>query len=332
MSKKGRSAEKKKQKKQNAKEEDDVKNKKKEDDGSKLKRKEQELRARRLKVTPRQFLGHLFLLGIAFGVILLGMYLQQPIVWAPGTKGGLRGELPIDTMEQAHAFADMSITEADKLWDEPSSNWRTIYDNQQPLSVECRSVTQGPYELSSVLVARAKGAIRASSADQVYEFLSSPEGLSLILNAMGQSNNRTYQTIETIPEWREGASTEIAEITLPGLGPILSDRHLVVQTSRIPEDRILVTKSVLHKSRPGASSFYKRNVESSSSNSVRAVTSFAIKVNEETTLKNGQDVVEIRFISYVNLFLTEGIMSYISCQWLFPSVFQKLQERFEGQQ
>jgi hypothetical protein len=264
----------------------------------------------------------------ALASFAVAMYLNQPGAWGAGTTGYLWGEMELDSHEKARKFADLSIQEAKNLWAEPSSNWHTMFNGtrftENRVAVECRQVTEGSFRDSKVHLARSEGILRGVSAQEALEFMLSPEGLA-ILDPVG-SRTDFYQPIERIPDWREGdAKTEIAEIFIPGRGPMI-DRHFLVLGSTIPEEGIFVAKSVIHSSRPGASALYAgKKSDFDDDKHIRSLVTFAIKV-EPTVLKDGEEVVSVKMINYVNTFLHEHLMSFASCKWLFPDLYRDLQK------
>lgn len=289
-------------------------------------------RSRRKKVTPGELMLHLSMAITALFSFAVAVYLNQPTSWALDSTGSLLAEFLVDSPDKAKEFADLSIQEVKSIWDEPSSNWYTMYNGTQfarnRLTVECRQVTEGFLKDSSVHLARSEGIFRGVTAKEALDFMASPEGFA-ILDPAG-SRTDFYQTIESIPGWREGgAKTEIAQLNIPGRFVFL-DRHFLVLSSMIPEEGIFVAKSVLHSSRPGASALYAGTTEENSNdNQLRSLVTYAFKVEPEV-LKNGEEVINVKMISYVNLFLYEKLMSFASCKWLFPDLYRGFQAAFDA--
>jgi len=284
------------------------------------------------KVTPVQLLRHVCIFFSAFGTLLLAVLINQPITWCSSTYGNLIGEELLDSHEKARDYADRSIEEAYALWSEPKSNWKIMYDNRrQPgsnqLVVECRRVTEGPFVNSTIYVARSEGILRGVSAQEAYDFIVSPEGFAILDRASGAEH--FGKPFEVIPDWREGSGkTQLEESYVPALGPFMAQRHFVVLNSFLPEEQIFVSKSVAHKSRPGASSYYQGEFsdEKSNNKAVRALNTLGVKV-ESKALENGENVVSLKMINYADMqVVPEALMNYLSCKMMFPGLYEKFQK------
>jgi hypothetical protein len=273
---------------------------------------------------------------VAFVAVLLA-----PLSWAPNTTGGLLGEAPIRSLADAHSYADTAVQEALDIWSEPQSNWQvltltndtdtTSTDTSSSLSlvVEGRRITEGPFASSGVLLTRANGILPANngySADDVFRFLTSVEGFVVIDPFSDPDDFSKY--VERYPGWREGpnAKLEVADAALH-LPPPMSERRFVVLNAMDPTSRIFVSKSVLHKDRPGASVFFDKDDDEFPKPSedggrvVRVINSFAVQVHP---LENGRLSVQM-----IN-FIADGMIHSSFVNWVdyafFPGLFGRLND------
>eukprot|EP00567_Pseudictyota_dubia_P011939 CAMPEP_0197457600 /NCGR_PEP_ID=MMETSP1175-20131217/46501_1 /TAXON_ID=1003142 /ORGANISM="Triceratium dubium, Strain CCMP147" /LENGTH=294 /DNA_ID=CAMNT_0042992005 /DNA_START=37 /DNA_END=918 /DNA_ORIENTATION=- len=242
--------------------------------------------------------------------ILLAMLLA-PCLWASGTSGGLIGEVVIDSSESARSYAYSAIDEALAIWEEPRSNWEVVQrtpksQDRVGLLVEARRITEGPFASSGVMLTRAEGVLRLGgrrTADEVFHFLASPEGRTIIDPDCDPDDYATK--LESISGWPKGRKKrgatqgrlEVAEIKTQG-------REFVVLNAIHPTQRIFLSKSVLHSDRPGASRYYQEDSEtkenSFSKQGNRAVNTFAVELFPFTE-DNGKDAIRVRMINYVDM-------------------------------
>jgi hypothetical protein len=267
-------------------------------------------------------------------------FLLAPLSWAPNTTGGLLGEAPIRSLADAYSYADTAVQEALDIWSEPQSNWQVLTltndtdtDTSSSLSlvVEGRRITEGPFATSGVLLTRANGILPANnrySADEVFAFLTSIEGFLVIDPFSDPDDFSKY--VERYPGWREGpnasvnAKLEVADAALH-LPPPMSERRFVVLNAMDPTSRIFVSKSVLHKDRPGASVFFDKDDDEFSEHSedggrmVRVINTFAVQIHP---LESGRLSVQM-----IN-FIADGIIHSSFVNWVdyafFPGLFGRL--------
>jgi hypothetical protein len=90
----------------------------------------------------------------------------------------LIGEAWIDK-ETASPFAKSMLQEARDIWAQPDEDWYP-YSNSSGLVIQSRHVTEGPFNTSGVLLTRGEAILSGASAKQIYEFLISPEGSTVI--------------------------------------------------------------------------------------------------------------------------------------------------------
>ena len=186
------------------------------------------------KLSRLEIFFHVAFMVSVIGSMMLAAFIQQPVSWAQQTSGDLLGEELLDTPEAARTYADQAVAEFQRLWAEPRLNWQVMQHpsrSKQALAVECRHVTEGPFNTSLIHLGRAEGIVRGVTAQEAYDFMTSPEGLAMMVPS-SHVNARDFETvIEKIPEWRDGqARAEVGEFSIPSFF-VFAERTVVVLKS-----------------------------------------------------------------------------------------------------
>mmetsp|Transcript_8470 Transcript_8470/g.18295 ORF Transcript_8470/g.18295 Transcript_8470/m.18295 type:complete len:344 (+) Transcript_8470:296-1327(+) len=128
------------------------------------------------------------LLAVIYSTILL-----PPQQWASETVGNLMGEWHVSNSWDAHNVATLAHAEAVQLWNEPNDNWAAMHNASASaikLVVQARRVTEGPHRDSGMLITRASGIVPLVTPNELYRFLTSPEGL-MLLNPSNDNDDAT---------------------------------------------------------------------------------------------------------------------------------------------
>lgn len=268
------------------------------------------------------------LLLVAFVILILAI--RTPRSWAKDTQGGLIGETYIKSHQEAKEFADKCTKEALSIWSEPSSNWQEIpqppmlTDDEIGLKVEARRVTSGPLAKSGVLLTRSEGSVLGDASD-VFHLLAAMEG-SKILNPDSDPVS-TNKNIEKISNWKSKENPEnklsIQESFFNNLPPGCAKRHHVLINIQDVEEKILVCKSIVHDSRPGASSYFVNRTKESSDDRVRSLVSLAIQVIPEVS-SSGQPRSFIRIINWTDFLWSSDLMNWFICKGFYNGVYERL--------
>uniref|UniRef100_A0A7S4N7E0 START domain-containing protein n=1 Tax=Odontella aurita TaxID=265563 RepID=A0A7S4N7E0_9STRA len=315
---------------------------------------------------------------VAAGAAVVALVLS-PQWWAPGTSGHLIGESLIDSASDAVSYAERGIEEAFWLWDEPSSNWEVVHrsggdDGDEALVVEARRITEGPFADSGVLLTRAEGALNVDTllgsagngtqsltADEVFAFITSPDGFAVIDPISDPEEFSKY--VERYDGWkghqRRGKGRkrgrgkprlEVADAYVH-LPPPLSERLFVVLNAIDPKTRVFVSKSVLHRDRPGSSVYFSESQEGENASvtdsdeeakaeavahgpshdgieRVRALNTFAVSVEEQVPSPKeaaGPRLLTVRIINFADVGLVHSSVSnWLSCVGFIPGIFDRL--------
>mmetsp|Transcript_16453 Transcript_16453/g.47278 ORF Transcript_16453/g.47278 Transcript_16453/m.47278 type:complete len:314 (-) Transcript_16453:272-1213(-) len=274
---------------------------------------------------------------IASSSAILMAMLLAPSLWASGTSGGLIGETVIGSPEAARSYADMAIEEAVSIWDEPRSNWEVVQNTPKSqdkvgLFVEARRITEGPLASSGVMLTRAEGILRLGgrrTADEVFDFLSSPEGHAVI--DPDSDPDEYSETLLTVPGWPKGRKRKG---TKPGslevAGSSMQGKEFVSLNAVNPTRRMFVSKSVLHNDKPGSSRYFEDG--DASHNEVfakqgnRGINTFAVEI-DDIVEDNGKEAIKVRMIKYADLMPPHrSFMNWSNCKFFFPGVFKRLRE------
>ncbi|CAB9504915.1 expressed unknown protein [Seminavis robusta] len=249
---------------------------------------------------------------------LAGVLVALPSTWAPGTVGGLLGEEMLDTHQKAKDYADRSIQEALQIWAESTTNWQVMLDMNEPhnnMTLEARRITEGPFSKSGVLLTRQVGRVPGVSAQDLYDFLISPEGFAVIDPMSDPVDFDKY--IERIPNWRRGGRLEVGESYVPS-SSFSNELLFVVLNTFLPAERLFVSKSILHPSRPGHSIFYDgdRVAAGENGNRTRVINTYALQVSD-----SADGVAEVKIIGYIDGFPAwDFLINYLTCK-IGPSEF-----------
>lgn len=177
----------------------------------------------------------------------------------------LIGEEPL---RDAVGLADRLVDQAERIWAEPDTGWRTTW-RRSGLLVQATEVT-GPFAPAGVLVTRAVGDLR-SDAPGVFSFLVSPQGFAVIdpLSDEADHHRPPLATFDWLPAAR--LECAVTGVRLPGVPQL----EFVVLNAIDPARRVFASSSVLHPARPGGSVY---SGEPAPPDVIRAINSFALAV------------------------------------------------------
>lgn len=261
-----------------------------------------------------------------------------PLSWAKDTSGGLIGESLISSSQDAIEYASSGVQEAEGIWAEDPINWEVMH-NDSGLIVEARCITEGPFSSSGVLLTRSRATIGVDSlghgnhtADSVFAFLVSPEGFGVIDPISDPEEFTKY--VEKYSGWKEGeklSRLEVAEAYAPLPQPF-SERIFVVLNAVASKERVMISKSVLHRDRPGASIYYTGSEffgtdDTQTHNKVkqvRALNTFGVRVTDITRNPKQGRLVQVEMINWADIGFHSSIMNWINCVPFFPGVFERL--------
>eukprot|EP00574_Skeletonema_japonicum_P009226 CAMPEP_0201720890 /NCGR_PEP_ID=MMETSP0593-20130828/5720_1 /ASSEMBLY_ACC=CAM_ASM_000672 /TAXON_ID=267983 /ORGANISM="Skeletonema japonicum, Strain CCMP2506" /LENGTH=284 /DNA_ID=CAMNT_0048211603 /DNA_START=152 /DNA_END=1006 /DNA_ORIENTATION=+ len=254
-----------------------------------------------------------------------------PTRWCKQTRGGLLGEEYIQSKQDAFNFARRVVDEGYSIWDEPSTNWETMFkaaDNK--LHVESRRITEGPFATSGIFVTRATGTITGADADAVYGHFITPEGLLLLDPTMDVVEAARY-----IERYTKDKETYVdVHKSFNAMPPGVTDRYLLVLNGYYKKDRYFFCKSIIHDSIPGASPYFIFANETSSALPVpattrdehgeRAVNTFHFHI-QPTQDKKGAIV---RMVNYVDFQVRSTMMNWLISKAFFPGVYDRIEAMF----
>lgn len=99
-------------------------------------------------------------------------------------------------------------------------------------------------------------------------------------------------------------------------------RNFVVLNAIDGRERTMVSKSVLHKDRPGSSIYYSGpdNVQygTPDAKQVRALNTFGLRV------KWADDLISVEMINWADISLHSSMMNWVNCKFFFGGVFGRL--------
>jgi hypothetical protein len=198
--------------------------------------------------------------------------------WTPFSRPDseyLIGEEMITNDDEASALADRCIAEAVRLFDSPSEGWKTEFTSDDGVVVESKPL-HGPYEPSGVLIVRGVGTIPAS-ADKFYDFQVSREGFQSIdeyLVNHRMVDEYTWKTAEDRGYTKDDYQLMMnrVEWKYP-----FKRREFVALDTVDRKNKILISKSALHKKRSGGSR-YQTAVKKDEWQFIRAVQYYASRV------------------------------------------------------
>jgi hypothetical protein len=265
--------------------------------------------------------------------LLLAIFVQYKIIlpptkWCKDTTGGLLGEAYIQSEQDAFQFATQAVEEGYSIWDEPSTNWETMYTNGYKLHVESRRVTSGPFAKSGILLTRAVGTIIGADADVVYDHFITPEGLLLLDPTMDVEEAAKY-----IERYKKDEKTYVdIHKSFNAMPPGVTDRYHLVLNGYYTKERYFFCKSIVHDSIPGSSRYFQFGNETASSarqtqtdeHGVRAVNTFHFHI-QPTLDKKGSIV---RMANYVDFQVGSTLMNWLISKAFFPGVYERIDGMF----
>lgn len=252
-------------------------------------------------------------------VPLLGLLLA-PLGWGGAGGADLRGEAWIDSAVDARDMADAMFAEARAIW--ASDGWHVV-STAADVTIESRRIDAGPFARSGVLLTRATAVLANASAEATIGLLTTPEGFAVIDPMSDPKEFAEY--LESFSEgWGSGpdARLEVAEAKVP-LPPPFLPRDFVVLNAMDVGERLFVSKSVLHRSRPGASEFNDLGVPPPKGK-VRALNTFAVSAEDL-----GGRRCRVRAINFAHLGggWSTAMMNWINCKAFLGPFFERLQAK-----
>eukprot|EP00636_Phaeomonas_parva_P017516 CAMPEP_0118855222 /NCGR_PEP_ID=MMETSP1163-20130328/3133_1 /TAXON_ID=124430 /ORGANISM="Phaeomonas parva, Strain CCMP2877" /LENGTH=332 /DNA_ID=CAMNT_0006788075 /DNA_START=59 /DNA_END=1057 /DNA_ORIENTATION=- len=198
--------------------------------------------------------------------------------WAPLSRPEseyLIAEELVTNDEEASALADRCIDEAIRLFDAPSEEGWTNVFSEDGINVESKPL-HGPYEDSGVLIVRGVGTVPAS-ADKFYDWQVSREGFQSIDEYL--VNHRMVEQYKWKSAEKNGYTEDDYDLMMNRVEwkyPI-KRREFVALDTTDRKRKILISKSALHKDRPGGSK-YQDEIPLDEKEFVRAVQYYASRV------------------------------------------------------
>ncbi|KAH8055482.1 hypothetical protein JL721_10211 [Aureococcus anophagefferens] len=249
----------------------------------------------------------------ALALVPLVGFLLAPLGWG-GSGGGadvvgqlyVDGEVWIDDATSAFDMAAVMFAEARALW--ASDGWHRVSSPSARVTVESRRIDAGAFARSGVLVTRGTGVIKNATADATIRLLTSPEGF-FVINPMSDPKEFGEYLEDFSAGWGNAdARLEVAEANAP-LPPPFLPREFVVLNAMDPAERLFVSKSVLHRSRPGGSEFNDLGVPPPEGK-VRALNTFAVAADD---VDGGH--CRVRTINFAHLggWSSTAMMNWINC-------------------
>lgn len=248
-----------------------------------------------------------------------------PQNWAQFTSGDLLGEVYIRDERDARRFSDRAVQEAQRIWDEPSSNWESTHETET-LKVEVRRITEGPFAESGVLLGRSTGTVVGANPEEVYKYFISPDGLQLLDPTMDPDEVQKY--VERFGSPEKGSYLDIHESVNP-MPPSVTDRYHLVLNGYFLRRRFFFCKSIVHDSIPGSSPYFDFGNGTASGAAeaeprVRAVNTFYFDIQPTT---DGKGSV-VRMINYSDFRVGSTLMNWLVAKGFFPGVYQRIGEKF----
>jgi len=219
----------------------------------------------------------------------------------------------------APAFAELMMAEANRIW--TSDSWK-LESKAHGVIVESKPVA-GPFEHTGIFVMRSAGIVNADP-QETFNYLVSPEGYA-ILDPVSNPEDHQHPPLEKY-SWRVGCRLEAAVSTAKI--PFLPRREFVVLNAIIPDERIFVSKSILHPKRPGASKFYCMDAQHQDpgfSSIRRAVNTMALKCEK---VSNG--TTKLLCINYADMGIGSApwIYNFINRRFFAP-IYKRLEQKLK---
>lgn len=204
----------------------------------------------------------------------------------------------------ASLFADKIVTEADRIWS--SALWK-VERKSTDFLVESKPV-EGVFQKSGILIMRSFSILNVNAQD-AFDLITSPCGYA-ILDPVCKPEDHELPPLE-VYDWKEGCRLEAALATLTI--PHFINAEFVVLNAINPQDRIFVSKSILHDSKPGGSRFSEE--AQSKSGIVRAVNTFGVKVEYLT-----ENTCKISLLNFLDLGVPvpSWILNFINASYFKP--------------
>ncbi|KAH8045523.1 hypothetical protein JL721_12582 [Aureococcus anophagefferens] len=245
----------------------------------------------------------------ALALVPLVGFLLAPLGWG-GSGGGadvvgqlyVDGEVWIDDATSAFDMAAVMFAEARALW--ASDGWHRVSSPSARVTVESRRIDAGAFARSGVLVTSGTGVIKNATADAAIQFGEYLEDFSA--------------------GWGTRTRLEVAEAKAP-LPPPFLPREFVVLNAMDPAERLFVSKSVLHRSRPGGSEFNDLGVPPPEGK-VRALNTFAVAADD---VDGGH--CRVRTINFAHLggWSSTAMMNWINCKAFLAPLYDRLQAKMD---
>ena len=270
----------------------------------------------------------MILIPIVISIFAYYKIILPPTKWATDTGGALLGEEYIQSNQDAFQYAARAVKEGYSIWNEPSTNWETMYKNNNQLHVESRRITEGSFATSGILLTRATGTIEGANAEKLYNHFISPEGLLLLDPSMDVEKAAEY--IERYTK-DKGTYLDVHKSYNP-MPPGISDRYHLVLNGYYTKELFFFCKSIVHDSIPGSSPYFHFSNETKSisnepmndEHGVRAVTTFYFHI--EPTFDKKSSIV--RMVNFVDFQMGSTAMNWLISKGFFPAVFERIEEMF----
>lgn len=273
------------------------------------------------KLKPLSFYASIFVALVS--MLVYTKIIHPPTQWAQNTHGSLLGEVYLQSEKDAFDYAKQAVAEGYSIWDEPSSNWELMHstvDDKMSLEVEARRITEGSFATSNILLTRASGTIVGASADALYDYFISTEGLTLLDPSMNVTQASTY--IQRFEKSKK-VYLDIHESKNPL--PVATDRYHLVLNGYYLNDKFFFCKSIVHDCSPY---FTFENATTSAQQQqqqderVRAVNTFYFHIQPTP---NGSLV---RMVNFVDFQMGSTMMNWLTAKGFFPGVYERIQEKF----
>ncbi|GFH49972.1 hypothetical protein CTEN210_06448 [Chaetoceros tenuissimus] len=271
----------------------------------------------------------MILIPVMISIFVHYKIILPPTKWATNTGGSLLGEEYLQSKQDAFQYAAKAVKEGYSIWNEPSTNWETMYKNiENQLHVESRRITQGPFAKSGILLTRATGTIEGANAEKVYNHFITPEGLLLLDPSMDVKKAAEY--IERYTK-DNGTYLDVHKSYNP-MPPGITDRYHLVLNGYYTKEKFFFCKSIVHDAIPGSSPYFHFANETESTlnepindeHGVRAVNTFYFHI--EPTLDKKSSIV--RMVNFVDFQMGSTPMNWLISKGFFPGVFERMEEMF----
>lgn len=264
------------------------------------------------------------LLPLLMAIFVRYKIIIPPTKWCKETYGSLLGEEYIKSKQDAFKFARRAVEEGYSMWEEPSSNWETMYkDGNNDIHVESRRITEGPFATSGILVTRATGTIIGADANAVYDHFITPQGLLLLDPTMDVEEAARY-----IERYTKDNKTYVdVHKSFNAMPPGVTDRYHLVLNGYYTKERYFFCKSIVHDSIPGASSYFEFTNATQPTNDehgVRAVNTFHFHIKPAQDKKG----VIVRMINYADFQVGSTMMNWLIPKAFFPGVYERIGAMF----